>query len=821
GLPSQIKVTGLKAIPDERLRKALASDGPLGWASLPLAPLSEFLDVLRQRAIVGLAHDGFPEARVDVRLDRETRQVLVVVDEGPRYLAGEVRVSGGSPEVRKHLAKWLTESQPPVDALPEFADTPQGPKLTRWVNKDGAAAELVKPQWKRGKPVPFDAFARERFNTDAKRAISELRGDSPRLRLEIEPSDRPGTADLVIEILDEGRPAVVREILLNDGARDSREDVLAYLGLFEGQTVLPSDRMRWEQMLRLSGRYRSQTIQMRRLFGRDEVAVQIDVVEYPPASPLAKSLTRAEQTVLKCREWLMRMGERGDEHRYFCSGSIGDRHNELEVVLAPDRGFVASFKTTKRGGRGAADSVDSVSVALTNERFVVYLPTIGKRFELPLASSAQLILSLETALVAPTDGKAAYGPDEKPFNFKFGAGVKSIDEGESKAPVEMKFVLEPVFFLAQLYENQAKVEWKGDVLQIRSRSQQLRIDSKTGRLVDLTDLKSDSAPASDKVSVWSTGAGNLARRLTQLDAAGSQNMFDPARPVSSPLAFVRTAMQAWKTPVLEMVAAEAEAAETDEQRETLLKKVAGMTDVARVIEIVTRIAADGQLRDVDEAVLAWSKRDDDEEDYLTIPAKPDEGVNQLMRAAAGFCLRGMDQAFERDSWPSMAGRALACMLCGENRYVGPEMQRLFWNSDIGPLGCMLVSRWVPDQRAQLAFAQRGLDLLTVENFQRERSALLTPLERAGCMRVAVSALRRLKADEARDLGRILFKDDQSLAAVTQRLRSAPNDAAAEKALTDVLDMVWKDTLSERVRVTLVEQVRQFAARPDDPANKNR
>ena len=164
----------------------------------------------------------------------------------------------------------------------------------------------------------------------------------------------------------------------------------------------------------------------------------------------------------------------------------------------------------------------------------------------------------------------------------------------------------------------------------------------------------------------------------------------------------------------------------------------------------------------------------------------------------------------------MAGRTLACMLCGETKLVGSEMQRLFWNSDIGPVGCLLLSHWTPDPRANLAFAQRGLDLLSVDGFRRERAALLAPLERYGLLPLAVSALRRLQPEEAKDLGRIVFHDEHSLSAMVEQLRAAPNVATAVATLPVTLDAVWEGQLSDRVKKNLGEQVRRVAAQPLPP-----
>lgn len=64
-------------------------------AANPAAPLGNYLKTIEKLILAGYKRNGFPEASVAARVDtNDSRHIIVRVDEGPRFMCGEIKVIG-------------------------------------------------------------------------------------------------------------------------------------------------------------------------------------------------------------------------------------------------------------------------------------------------------------------------------------------------------------------------------------------------------------------------------------------------------------------------------------------------------------------------------------------------------------------------------------------------------------------------------------------------------------------------------------------------------------------------------------------------------
>ena len=94
GNPDNLCVEGTHAFTGKQVVAALLWDFDVLVAAHPAAPLGVYLGVLRCKTTAGYRNAGFPNVAVSAHLEIASRRVILRVVEGPRYLAGEVRVRG-------------------------------------------------------------------------------------------------------------------------------------------------------------------------------------------------------------------------------------------------------------------------------------------------------------------------------------------------------------------------------------------------------------------------------------------------------------------------------------------------------------------------------------------------------------------------------------------------------------------------------------------------------------------------------------------------------------------------------------------------------
>lgn len=794
GAPDRMLIEGTTPALAESLHTALVNDPELLWVGHPLAPRGDFLHALRVRSELGLKHSGYPDARVDVATDERsspkggsTRECVVLrVREGSRYLAGEPRVTGAKPDIAARLRRAVCESTAPPDSLPVPIDLPGGRSTQEWRGVDGYKVEMRQPLWSVGKPAPFDVATRDRIRAELTRSLAEIGHDAPRLRVDIRKPTKGTTAELTIDLLDLGPASVVREIELADGPKNSRDAVLGYLNLAPGRKVTQLDRHRWEDQLRSSGRFVRHEIKLERRFGGDGVRLKFSLEEYPHAPALNEPLSREETALQRCREWLLRMDVAG--YDLVASREVDEPNAATadswlgQIVVSPNRGLIVSVRSSQ--GVGPA-------LCLMTDRVACYLPRGAGRLDIPLQAKARFQGTVGLTLTDESERA------EQPFQLTLSGGVDSIKTGEESLPARLQFRFDPVFFLALAHEKSAKAEWEGNTLTLTSAETSARIDSESGRLIDITITeRNESGRVAWRVT---TERGGLDRRLAELRALPGPNHFQPGRPITSMAAFLGSAQtlselaRLWPS----------QGAPSNSPAVAFGPMLAGM---------LRRCAEQNAFAKLDAEFAALSQDRPGKSDLeITIPLPPPTSLDAPATAenpllpAAGYLVRLGDLLFERNTWPATLLRVAASAIANETKYAQYDLMRLYGSSEVGPVGFLATSSVVPVPIFAATFAQKGRERLATDDFRRDYRLLLAPLDRASATPAIVAALNGLSREEALQMGAVLLDDGPLFAEFIDQLRESARRASPSEALAQSLESWWERGLRTRLDAELRER----------------
>lgn len=779
----RLDISGARYASPERLKRALDYDLEFLLACDPAAPLDEFLAVVARRLTAGYHRAGFARARVEARANLQTRRVAVQIDEGPRYRAGEVRLTGAAPLTAGDLLAWL--AAPPTAASDE--------QRVHWQPEPGLDAGdslNEKAIWLPGEPARISPWSRRQLLRQVQLAFAERGFFFPKLKLEILPLPAQGAAELVVEVRDQGPPGFLGPIEVVGLQRNSPEQVLHYLELTAGQHLDRVGLARLQAQLYESARFA--------LIDAQPVAPEtpgapiklvLKLVEMADAPPLGQPFSPEEQALLKLRSWLIEQ--------------VGSGRDDLTVSL---RDTTAGLRTARlvlsaRGGALRLD-VSDPGRALGDGVFSRLRKLAGVGPKEPPAERTECLLGLEmtnesAAFYSPLRRrKFATAPGNKQLGLRLALRPDprqprrlaiSLDprvraRGAAQTqPVAFELELSPAACVALAHLSEAPAKVVQGVLRVETKSLRLESDAASGRL--LRAVVND-ARQTQQASV-SVGQGQLERAAAELRrAAGNfRNDYDPRRPDAALAAFAICELahlgRAWEG--LEAVG-----------------DTAGFDVWQGLLHAYF-------LPDLDDRPAAPTQRDE----YF-IPSEPSslehrprhENALWLAAGPLNWCRR----LFPAESWPCRLSRAAVFYLAGRDGEARQELVRVDRSDQTGPLGYLAstVASLMIEPAMTRRMAAHGLEKSAITDFRRDYLLLLE--SRGPWVPSAMAGMKQLSQLDARRIDSavgVLPKPlGQFVADLTGRLQELP-DAPTDVVLAGLLDDYWETGLRLRVRLALV------------------
>lgn len=775
GASDRLDITGARFVGPERLRDALDRDLDFLLAADPATSLDEYLAVVSRRLVAGYHRAGFAQAAVTARADLQTRRVTVVVDEGPRYLAGAVRLIGRAPVRPEELTRWL--AAPPRAAADH--------QRTIWRLSDGTIISdslAEQPLWSPRGPARFNAWSRRQLLRQLHLAFAERGFFFPTLKLDAVPAARRSgasdTAELVVDVAELGPPGIVGAIEIQGAQRNSPAAILRYLELASGQTIDRARIAALEAKLYESARFaRTDVVPELPAQPGAPLKLVLKLVEVPETPPLDQPLSAEEEALVRLRAWIVKQVAAGQQDLVLSLRDASDGVRAAEVVLSA-RGAVARLEVSDPGrvvNRGMLEKLRMwsgvakephderteclVGLEMTPAAIAFFSPLRDRKFAMT-PGERQLGLRL-TLNVDPRDPRRlAMGFDPR---------LRTADPGHPQ-PVALETDLAPAAFVALAHLREASPKVEQGVLRIKTKQLFLEADAASGRLLKLVahdKKKMQSATLAAAPNQLQRAAGAL-RRLT----ADDRNDYDARRPNGTLTAFAVCELayltRAW----------EGESLVTDK----------------RGLDVWQGLLAGFFLPDLDGPVDATGN------DYFipAEPASPDHPPRdeRAMWAAAGP-LRWCRQLFSAESWPYRLSRSAVLHFAGRDREARRELTLVDGAAQTGPLGYLaatLMSMIVEPAMTQ-RLAAHGLEKLELADFRRDYALLLE--SRHPWVQSALAGLKRfsqLDAEQIEAAVRVLpgplagFVGD-----LARRLRAVP-DGPADVVLAGLLDEYWESGL---------------------------
>ena len=774
GDPQRFVFEGAKTFSAEALREALQGASDFFEVSHPLAPQDAFLEAMEKKLQLGYQHEGFPEAQVTVRPDAKAGKVLVKVTEGPRYLCGGVKVSGAQRMPAAAIVERLTVPQAPAGPAQRAFEFPDKAPSNHALDEPGPDwSRQTEAYWAKGTPSRASEIDLREMKALVTTTMREHGFLSPKVNVLVVPDKATQTAELQVEVIEEGPSGVIDRIEVTGNRTNKSEAVVRYLDVQPGTPLTGELIARIEDRLWRAARFLDYKVGVGSPDGRGRLPLQIQVVEYEDAPPLDQEFSRSEQAMLKLREWLSRLDDSREDMVVRITGATNGSI-AVESVISPVNGVALVLGNSSGGAKG----VTEYAAVLRANLFGVYSVAGGRKLQMACPQQ-QLQAYARVSSHAP-------GTNAGPFNVELGAGFGTEGADPASAPpYRFKLTLPPVACVGLVHRLELEDRFEGDVLIRSNATALLKVNTQTGRLMELRFTKDDWSCEAR----FERGAFERAVKRIESDTAKLPDAYDTNAPLSSAAAFL------------------AEEASSSRYLASWLRAGKTSEGASRLPALLRQLNLANVLSPLNQ-LLPQEKAGTSGKTGFWIPEEPGAAPssgNSLMDVIGGWLLRHSGQLVEDHSWPRTLLREAVLVVLRQGRYTDQVVTEVYESSETGPLAYWATASLVgrTDSPWKQKFAARGLERLSAEDFRRDCRVLLTGQSvLSQCFQKLAAALGQLSDEE---LAAVVEKQSPPRAAFirdcARRLREAKEQAAFD-AIAPALDIYWQDELKEVVAAGL-------------------
>ncbi len=763
---------GAQAFPAEALRQGLRDTLDFFEISHPLAPRDAYLEAIQQKLLLGYQHHGFPDAQIEARLDAKAGRIVVRVTEGQRYVCGAVKVIGATNVPVAEILNRLTPSQVATQSVPHsfnFQDkAPTTNPLSGELTEDSEPAE---PPWVKGEPAPLSSVDLKQMTAEVVAALHEHGFLSAKANVLAVPDQTARTAELRVEVLEEGPRAVIGRIEVTGNQKNSTEAVLRYLDLKPGMELLSQLVARTEDRLWRAARFLSYKVSLGSPDDGGRVLLQINVFEYDQAPPLDQPFSRTEAAMLKLREWLSKLEQNREDIVVTLSG-LPAPAPEGEFVLSPCHGLALLTSAMDR----QTTAHDEYAMVFRAGLAGFYSPIGGRKLLINCPRQQLKVFLKVSSKPAETN--------QSPFDLSAGAGFNQWKKKDTVAPpYRFELALPPVACMGLAHRWDCASWFDGDVL-IRSNATLLvKLDSRTGRILEFRTA-GEKGTGLAKLR-FERGAFERTVEHIETATASLPNVCDTNAPLSSGVAFLAEEIMSSK--YLEPVLRSKLSAETAASLPGLVRQL----KLEQVLEPMNRLLG-----------KPAGAAGEDADFWIPVDLNL-EGVTRsdLLGLIVGWFLRRSDELFPARTWPWTVLREASLNVQGKGKYTGQALTEIYESSETGPLGYLAIAQILTRFQPPLAqkFAARGLERLSTSDFHHDCHQFLTgeSITSQCCERLAAT-LRELDDERVAALAKLQSPArGEFVRECVRRLRAAKGQPVLE-TLTPALDLYWEKELKEQV-----------------------
>ena len=761
GDPARLVFEGITTFTAEQIRLALMRTPEFLLASHPAAWLSDYLPTVENLIQTGYQHDGFSEPKVSVKMHENRKTISVKVSEGPRYLCGEIEITGADTLSVESLITCLTERRI-KEADP--SDTEMSVK-----------SNSESPIWPTNEYTSFATLWQKKLNYDIKTVLAELGYYFCTFTAEVVPEPGTSHARLVVQIKEEGS-RTIGEIIISGNKKNTRAEILHYLGLEEGMPLNRALIRKTEALLWRSARFLKHRVTPQVDTERKVIKLRIDLREYEPVPRLSESFSPEETMLLTCGDWLSGFLDR--EEDLTCDLYIEDIDTQLQVVVSPTKGALLVMR--KGDATQGMGMLNAAIIAPKKSAF--FSPTRKTKFVLP-ELSAKLLAQLS---ILPNPDPI----DDRLFMIIPGVGINNNQSGN---PYSLKLKLAPVCFVSCAYKDNIDLTHLLDqgIMRFTGDSNvQVKIDTQSGRLIEMTAHESGHG----KMAL-SLGRGLFEQRVANIEpeTSGHRDGFSPQRPVGSTLRYLA------EMPLLHRAIFQLYGPRLNVSQGKLARAV---TVLGQVLE---NAASPFDQRIIEERDVV--------DDRFIIPPNLGKTAtslnNTLVSWAAALVFGASNELFPPGSWPWTLTRETVFVASGMGKYTQMELGRTYRSPQTGPIGYLAAAKLLTyiNKPLSRAFAVKGLTKLSSDDFLKDWRLLVAEDHLLSqCLNHLVRGLGDL---DDPDLNAVLALFSQEHAGLIRDSVNSTRENEAKpmrQVLAPVFAYHWQNTL----RTEVAQALRTFA-----------
>ena len=788
GEPARLSFEGVKTFTPKKIRNGLMVNPDFLLASHSAAPFSRYLEAVQKNVQTGYKHNGFPQVRVTTTFDKSTGKIVVDVNEADRYMCGDIKVIGAKTLPVERFIHRLTRPWPPLesaDILPKFQDQKSkddffakersSPGSFTYVDATGKQFERQEPIWQKNKPASFSDYSLKLLNEQVRMVLSEFGYFFPALEVKVITEPNNATAQLLVQILDEGPKGTIGVIEVTKSGKNTREEILKYLELEVGMEISRDLITKTEYLLWRSARFLDYKVAPALIDPRaPKLRVKIDLTEYEPAPPLFKDkdFSPVEKTLLKLQDFLSNLPS-GQEDAVisFHSKEFGSL---LQMIVSPQKGVLFVAKNTEP----AAKQTILGAALLAPQKLALFSPSRQRKLIGP-ATPGQIEVCLS---VLPNPNPK----DEKLFGFYPAVGYHSK---ESDQPFRLNIRLAPVAFIYTAHISDTSYSSDKEVVTVTGERFQLKVDAESGKLIELVLSKAEKL----KVRfVIEKGAFDQVVKQIEEAAVGCQNEFKPQEPLSSTVKYLAEEQILHRLFMLSSLCEKA-SPEQLARASTVLAKILEKRPLAPLEGLILKGPAEGG------------------EDFTLPQGSPQTSGASLQRLLTKFSaviFKWCNDLFPQRSWPWTIAREAVFVFGGMGRYTTMELQRIYESKETGPIGCLAtgnllnIIKW-PQWPHARAFADRGLERLSAGDFRNDWRLLIEGESvLAQCLVRTAEAFRDLDDEDIEALVLLLPPERATFVRNSVRLLREGKGKPVGEVLRPALDEYWEKVLKKRVEAAL-------------------
>jgi hypothetical protein len=781
-----LKVEGAASLGARNVEKQLSQSAIVALASHPRRPLADYLGVLKEAVQNHYLGFGFAEVKVTAEPNVDKNQILIRIVEGPQTFCGEIDATQLPADMAAEIVQRLTEPTPAVSAIAVVSTRHEQTRCIRWINRNGTAATVEEPLWKRGEPTAFNREACNKLEALVRNVCNEHGYFNANFAIEIRNDGTP-QRNLRIKVDSLGRQMTVGEVEIRGHVKNQDSEIIAAAQIALGE---PLDRRLCERVyntLRQSARFSKILVDVR-LPGKGERGkLAIEVAEIPFLPSLSEPLNEVAQSLMKLGNYLENF-DPNDGDLVFTLTRNQDQ-GLLRFVISPNANYLLQ-----------CDMPQSAAEAALNGWLFLCNKGCG------IAFSGERRKYTFQPKVDNASGYFHLNLDDTGERVNFGVGVTS-----KGCQVDwMPLICEPVVLAALAYRDRIQLDRIDDLCRFTRDQFTLEFHATTGKLYRAM-VATDQGVLECRMIT-----GEFARLYSRYEeeTRSHTNDYDARKPISSATKFLL--------------------AETPSRR-LLLSLLAKQYESFRDVQATDRMA-NAMYRFVNAGAL------DTFDDWMTSKAIPQgkhqstdntwQGISrstqdwQTWIAMAAFLkMNQIDELAPRDSAIWSAARLTAVCVSPVPEHYATE-KRLFDESRaiIGDETVMeAVQVWMgyasrlENPATSIAWIDEQLPRLSLANFQRDlQEVFRSPRPVAKEVLRVAELVRGLREEDVETLATVLPPTARDLVMTISHSLHEHADAPIELALSRTLDRLWTDRWSGATRDCLLLQRAEYEKLVDIP-----